>query len=162
MKEETLADYEIGNLFDLDYLKIFEIIKDVQNQRTKYIPKEFRKSFVNSLFTPLCSYVIEYLNNNKEKKGVIGSAKIDDTKVIYTVLSQNVYDLFFQRTKGKLFEGENEINYDIKYEEENYKRHTLIEKEYNLEELQKIVSSGEEIKDDTEDFKLLNEVFKNK
>ena len=38
----------------------------------------------------------------------------------------------------------------------------LYSKNLQLEELQKIISFGEEIKDDTEDFKLLNEVFKNK
>ena len=62
-----------------------------------------------------------------------------------------MYDLFFRRTKGKIFvEGETQIDYDIKYEEENYKKH----KKYNLEELQKIMGFGEKIEDKNEVLKL--------
>lgn len=65
---------------------------------------------------------------------------------------QTVYDLFFLWSKGKIFaEGENEIDYDIKYEEENYKINIIKEKEYAFEDLKKIVRFDEENKDKTQD-----------
>ena len=161
-KKETLADYEIGNLVDFDFFKIFNIL--LLKEKKQYHHEELQKKFVNTLFTPLCSYAIEYLNNHDEKKGVIGTSTLDETKIIYLVLNQTVYDLFFRRTKGKIFaEGENEIDYDIKYNEENYIRFPIKEKDYYLEDLQKMVRHGVEIKDETKDNLIyLNEVFNNK
>ena len=161
---ESLSDYEIGNLYDLDFLKLFEILQEIKEQEKKCSLQEYRKSYVNSLFSPLCSYAIEYLNENQEKPGIIGKSKVSQIDALYMVLNQIVFDLFFRREKGQIFaDGKNEINYDINYEDENYYEMRInYEKEYDFKEILNIISLGE-IKDNIEiDFKILKEVFKNK
>ena len=108
---ESLSDYEIGNLYDLDFLKLFEILQEIKELEKKCILQEYRKSYVNSLFSPLCSYAIEYLNENQEKPGIIGKSKVSQIDALYMVLNQTVFDLFFLGEKGQIFdEGKNEIN----------------------------------------------------
>ena len=54
MKKETLDEYEIGNLVDLDFLAIFEILKKIKNKRKKYSPK---RNFKNLL---LIHFLLHY------------------------------------------------------------------------------------------------------
>ena len=163
MKKQSLTDYEIGNLYDLDFLKAFENLNDIKEHKRKCSLQKYRKSYVNSLFTPLCSYSIEYLNNNDENIGIIGKSTVSGTHVIYTILNKAIYDLFFQREKGKIFvEVKTEINYKIKFDEENYYEPKInYDEKYSFEELLNIISLGE-IKDPLIDLKVLKDVFYNK
>jgi len=165
MSKKKLQDYAIGNLVDLDFLDIFEVLDTIKNLQRNGSLQDYRKSYVNSLFSPLCSYAIDYLNENKEKPGVIGSSKVSGLNVIYITLNQTVFDLFFNRTRGKIFsDGKNEINYNINNDEENYRLMNIdFKKEYNFNQLLHILSLGEKINQDEEDdFKLLKEVYHNK
>ena len=165
MSKKKLQDYEIGNLDDLDFLSIFNVLEDIKNKQKKGSLQEYRKSYVNSLFSPLCSYAIDYLNENKEKPGIIGASKVSGINVIYITLNQTVFDLFFNREKGKIFsDAKNEIDYDVNYNEENYRLMKInFEKEYNFDQLLHILSLGEEINDtESNDLKLLKEVYHNK
>ena len=108
------------------------------------------KSYTHSLFTPLLCYIIRYLNENGEKPGIIGKSKIKELNIIYTILNKNIYDLFFRKTKGKIFEGKSEINYGIKNDEENYYLSTIkkesekdYEQEFTYEDLKQIVMFDE-------------------
>ena len=164
MKKKTLNDYEIGNLFDLDFLKIFDILKDIKEQIKNCTLQNYRKSYVNSLFSPLCSYAIEYLNDNKEKRGIIGKSKVSGIDVIYIILNQAVYDLFFHRKKGQIFnDGKNLINYNISSEDENYLELKLdYDLEYDFEDLFKALDIDNDIKENSDDIKILKEVVNNK
>ena len=99
---EALEDYQFGNLKDFDFVKIFEILKTIKEEM-KISSLYITKSYVNSLFTPLLSFSIDYLNENEEKLGIIGKSTVDGLEVIYLVLNKSVYDLFFQRKKGSVF-----------------------------------------------------------
>ena len=143
---ESLNEYQLSNVIDYDYSKIASILQgkiDITKTLT------IKKSYVHSLFNPILSYIIEYLNENGEKQGVLGKSIIDQIGVIYIILNHNISDLFFKREKGFVFDGKNEINYDFKKEEENYflPKITSEEKEINIEILNKIASNfiGEEI-----------------
>lgn len=68
INDETLKDYQLGNVNDLDFSKIFELINTIsKNDIISF--KTIIKSYVNSLFTPLLSFAIQYLNENEEKEG---------------------------------------------------------------------------------------------
>ena len=165
MSKKKLQDYAIGNLVDLDFLDIFDVLDTIKNLQRNGSLQDYRKSYVNSLFSPLCSYAIDYLNENKEKPGVIGSSKVSGLNVIYITLNQTVFDLFFNRTRGKIFsDGKNEINYNINNDEENYRLMNIdFKKEYNFNQLLHILSLGEKINQaEEDDFKLLKEVYHNK
>ena len=165
MSKKKLQDYAIGNLVDLDFLDIFEVLDTIKNLQRNGSLQDYRKSYVNSLFSPLCSYAIDYLNENKEKPGVIGSSKVSGLNVIYITLNQTVFDLFFNRTRGKIFsDGKNEINYNINNDEENYRLMNIdFKEEYNFNQLLHILSIREKINQaEEDDFKLLKEVYHNK
>ena len=140
--EETFCDYQLGNLKDFDFFKIFELLNTIKEGET-INSEAITKSYVNSLFTPLLSFAIKYLNENEEKKGIIGKSTLENLEVIYLVLNKNIYDLFFQRKKGSVFGCNDTINYERKLEEDNY----LIsfveeEKEINCEILENLVLLG--------------------
>ena len=154
--EETLCDYQLGNLKDFDFFKIFELLNTIKEGET-INSEAITKSYVNSLFTPLLSFAIKYLNENEEKKGIIGKSTLENLEVIYLVLNKNIYDLFFQRKKGSVFGCNDTINYERKLEEDNY----LIsfveeEKEINCEILENLVLLGEKNIDKNE---TLKEIF---
>ena len=137
-KYETLSDYQLGNLKDFDFEKILELIEAIKEGKIlKY--EDCTKSYVNSLFTPLLSFSIQYLNENEEKECIIGKSTIENIDVLYLALNKNIFDLFFQRKKGNIFYNE----------EEN-------EKELNSEMLEDIVLLGEKNLDKNE---TLKEVF---
>ena len=83
-----------------------------------------KKSYSHSLFTPILSYIIEYLNNNQEKPGIVGKSIIDEIKIIYIILNHKIYDLFFKRDKGIIYMeiSEDKLNEIAStfYGEENY------------------------------------------
>ena len=89
MLKKKLQDYEIGNLDDLDFLNIFKTLEDIKKCQKIGSLQEYRKSYINSLFSPLCSYAIDYLNENKEKPGVIGTSKVSGINVIYIILGNS-------------------------------------------------------------------------
>ena len=154
--DESLNDYQLGNQKDLDFSKIFELIHTIQEGET-INTEDFTKPYVNSLFTPLLSFSIQYLNENEEKEGIIGKSTLENLEVIYLVLNKNIYDLFFQRKKGSIFGGNDIINYERKLEEDNY----LIfspkeEKEFNSKMLENLVLLGEKNLDKND---TLKEVF---
>ena len=118
MDSESLEDYQLTKIIDYNYFKIAEILSNKGNYNKDEL---MNKSFVHSLFTPILSYIIDYLKNNEEKPGIIGKSIVDDIKIIYIILNHNIYDLFFTKEKGKPFNGINEIDYNnLKNEKENY------------------------------------------
>ena len=83
------------------------------------------------MFTPLLSYIIDYLNHNadnrdnKEEKETkdelkpkIGKKLLNGIPILYALLDKKIYDLFFKKEKGLI--GKEEINYNLKPEKENY------------------------------------------
>ena len=149
MEKQSLTDYQIGILSDLDFMKIFEDLNKIKEGKIKSILQEYRLSYTNSLFTPLCLYSIEYLNDNEENPKIIGKSKINDIGVIYIILNQTVYDLFFLRKKGKIFpDVNNEIDYDINFKKENYYDIKIEdEKEYDFEGILSMVNLENNIED---------------
>ena len=139
-KKESLEDYQLYQLskvIDYDYSKIAEIITNTED-KSQF--QTIKKDYVHSLFTPVLSYIIGYLNNNKEEKGTIGKSKIDGIEVIYIVLNHKIYDLFFTREKGIVFNEENEIDFNT--EKENYYLPPIqVETEINEEILNQLANS---------------------
>ena len=135
--KESLEDYQLSQVIDYDYLKIAEMVNnnmDINQYQT------VKKSYVHSLFTPVLSYIIGYLNNNEEEPGIIGKSKINGIEVIYIVLNHKIYDLFFTREKGITYNENNEIEFNT--EKENYYLPPIqIEKEINEEKLKQIAFS---------------------
>ena len=155
INDETLKDYQLGNVNDLDFSKIFELINTIsKNDIISF--KTIIKSYVNSLFTPLLSFAIQYLNENEEKEGIIGKSAIENLEVIYLVLNKNIYDLFFQRKKGNVFGSNNTINFERKLDEDNYLISYTDEIEFNSKMLENVVLLGEKNIDKDE---TLEEVF---
>ena len=157
--KENLKDYQLGNIKDFDFQKILDILKNIHQQlySDSISQEDITKSYINSLFTPLLSYSIEYLNENKEKPGQIGKAFLNNIEIIYLVLNKQIYDLFFQRKKGKVFEGKNVINYERNYKEDNYPIYYMEEeKELDAKLLEDIVLLGEKKKEDNES---IEEIF---
>ena len=115
---ESIENYQITHAQDIDFLKIIEILKKKNKEDENLVTKRY----VHSLFTPLLSYIIDYLNNNntyKDKDELnIGKSKIYGISIAYAVLNKKIYDLFFRKKRGQI--SNNEINYDFKTQEENY------------------------------------------
>ena len=117
-KSESIENYQITYAHDIDFLKLIEII----NKKSKEDENLVTKSYVHSLFTPLLSYIIDYLNHKNSYKDKdelnIGTSSINDIPIAYAVLNKKIYDIFFNKKRGQI--GNNEINYDFKAQEENY------------------------------------------
>ena len=138
-KIESLKDYQLSNTIDFDYLEIAEKL----NKKEKINKDDvIKKSYSHSLFTPILSYIIDYINDNGEKPGIVGKSIIDNIEVIYIILNHKIYDLFFKREKGFLFDEANKIDYDLQIEKENYliPKMQYEEKELNEEALNQIAS----------------------
>ena len=113
--QDKKENYQITITEDIDFLQVIKFLNKKNN------PDEtLTKQYIHSLFTPLLSYIIDYLNNNDEKILVIGRGQIQNLKVVYSILNKEIYNLFFKRKKGKVFDGKEDINYDIEPEKENY------------------------------------------
>ena len=158
---DVLENYELGNATDLNFFKILEILNEIKEHEAVE-SKNITKTYVNSLFTPILSYIIDYLNENEEKKGIIGKSKIKQLNVVYTILNESIYDLFLIKIKGKILDSDNQINYDINFDDENYLiSHIKNEKILDLEKVKKIVSFDEEA-EDIESLKMLFMIKKKK
>ena len=134
---ESINDYQLSKVIDYDYLKIAEILN--QNGNT-FHDQIIKKSYSHSLFTPILSYIIEYLNNNKQKPGIVGKSIIDGIKIIYIILNHKIYDLFFKRDKGIIYNETKKI--DFNFENENYFLSPFqVEKEISEDKLNEIAST---------------------
>ena len=114
-KKESIEDYQITVSDDIDFLKLIDVLK--KNKYGNDI--SITKAYVHSLFTPFLSYIINYLNHNKDKKNIfIGKTVLYDIPIVYALLNKEIYGLFFKKEKGKI--GQEEINYEFKSIDENY------------------------------------------
>ena len=117
-KFESIENYQITYAHDIDFLKLIEILKKNSKEEENLVTK----SYVHSLFTPLLSYIIDYLNHKNSYKNKdelnIGTSRIYGIPIAYAVLNKKIYDIFFSKKKGQI--GNNEINYDFKAQDENY------------------------------------------
>ena len=139
-KNESIEDYQITVSDDIDFLKLIDVLK--KNKYDNDI--SITKAYVHSLFTPLLSYIINYLNHNKDKNNTfIGKSVLYRIPIVYALLNKEIYDLFFKKEKGKI--GQEEINYEFKSVDENYYYSSLEEK----------IGENEKIDED-----ILNQVLK--
>ena len=162
MKEKfCLDDYLLSNARSIDFLKIIELLNKGINDIEKI--KKQTKPYFNSLFSPILSYIISYLNSNGEQKGVIGKGKIDEFEVVYTILNKRIYDLFFLRKKGKIYDGTIEIDYNINKNEDNYQLTKFKkDKELNINKLRDFIAEiidEEKAKIDFENKNLIKELY---
>ena len=86
------------------------------------------KKNVHFLFTPFLFYILEYLNHNQDSKNIednihsfIGKSEIDKIPIVYSLLNETIYDLFFQKIN---FE---ELNKEIVDESLNEYEEVLLE-----------------------------------
>ena len=111
-ENESIEDYQITISEDIDVLKLIKILK--YNKFSENI--SINKEYTNSLFTPLLSYIIDYLSHNKDKKNeknlYIGKSELYGIPIVYTLLDKKIYKLFFKKEKGII--EEEKINYEIK------------------------------------------------
>lgn len=137
MLMERFENYQISKESTLFFVKLLKKI------RTKDLSKDpdLFKKYSHSLFSPFLYYLIEFKNQNANKeevKNFVGTSKVYESKVLYAILNEKIYDLFFQRKKGYVYDEKVEINYDIESDDENYSLFRLEdEKELNLETLKK-------------------------
>ena len=115
--KEKLSNYQLALENTLDLEKIMKAIKADVNLKDPDIFKTYK----HSLFSPILSFLIKYINEHGEKKGYIGKAKIKNLEVLYAVLNREIYDLFFNKEKC-IIRGEEstEIDFDNSMEEEDY------------------------------------------
>jgi len=137
MSKELFENYQISKESTLFFVKLLKKIKEKDLSKD---PELFKK-YSHSLFSPFLYYLIEFKNQNaneEEVKKFVGTSKVDDSKVLYAILNEKIYDIFFQRKKGYVYDEKVEINYDIEKDEENYYLFRLEdEKELDLETLKK-------------------------
>ena len=139
MNQESINDYQLKEIKEYNYSNIFDLLSKNKAYKKDDI---INKSYTHSLFTPILSYIIDYLNCKEELKGILGKSIIDEIEIIYIVLNHSIYDLFFKKEKGILFNGANEIDYKIK--KENYlipKNKVDEEEELDINALNKIACS---------------------
>ena len=115
--DEKLSNFQLTLENTLDFKKIMHPTKADGNLKDSDIFKTYKYS----LFSPILSFIIKYINEHGEKKGYIGKAKISKIGVLYAVLNREIYHLFFNREKGTIGVDESvEIDFDTSMEEENY------------------------------------------
>ena len=141
---EKFENYQIACQNSLDISILAEKIKNKGDAKAN----EIFKIYSHSLFSPLLYYIIQYLNNRDEKNIdniCAGKSEISNKKVLYAVLNRKIYELYFKKTKGPVYD-ENiniSINYNIPDEKENYSNagieeiNQTDEKEINLDTLKK-------------------------
>ena len=139
MNQESFNDYQLTKIMEYNYSKIVDLLSKKKEYNKDGI---INKSYAHSLFTPILSYIIDYLNFKEEQKGILGKSIIDEIEIIYIVLKHSIYYLFLKKEKGILFNGANEIDYKI--EKENYlipKNKVDEEEELDINALNKIACS---------------------
>ena len=150
-ENESIEDYQITTVDDLDILEIIKILKSHKYNNDASISKKY----VHSLFTPILSFIINYLNNKEDDKNnpdeedmhlYIGKSVVDNIESAYALLDKKIYDLFFEKKKGKI--GKEEINFE-ESDNENYliasAKKPIEKNENNFKEI-----IGEALKDNVE------------
>ena len=156
---DSIEDYQITVSDDIDFLKLIEVLKK-QNYDNDI---SITKAYVHSLFTPLLSYLINYLNHNKDKENIfIGKTVLYGIPIVYALLNKEIYDLFFKKEKGKI--GQEEINYEFKSADENYYYSPLKEKidkkeKNNKDILSQALKENVEVQLDNQTFDNIEKVF---
>ena len=150
-KNESIEDYQITTVDDLDILEIIKILKNHKSNENASIEKKY----VHSLFTPILSFIINYLNHNKDDEDnpdeedmhlYIGKSVVNDIECVYALLDKKIYDLFFKKKKGKI--GKEEINFETSDNENYYiasAKKPIEKNEHNFKEI-----IGEALKDNVE------------
>lgn len=101
--QDKKENYQITITEDIDFLQVIKFLNKKNN------PDEtLTKQYIHSLFTPLLSYIIDYLNNNDEKILVIGRGQIQNLKVVYSILIKK-YIIYFLKEKKEKFLMEKKI-----------------------------------------------------
>ena len=142
---EKFENYQIACQNNLDISILAEKIKNNDDAKAN----EIFKKYSHSLFSPLLYYIIQYMNNWDEKnidKICVGKSEISNIKVLYAVLNRKIYELYFKKTIGPVYDENININIDYKIpnEEENYsillyeEINQINEKEINLDTLKKM------------------------
>ena len=100
-----IEDYEIGNQKNFDFLEIYDLLLDKnEEEEENYIFENKLKECHHSLFYPILVYCINTLNSyDKEKlnknKLNIG---VDSKNRIYVSVNRMMYDLFFTEKEGSI------------------------------------------------------------
>ena len=158
-KKESIEDYQITVSDDIDFLKLIKVLKNNKNEKNISV----KKTYVNSLFTPFLSYIIKYLNPNKEKKNqFIGKTVLYGIPIVYALLNKEIYDLFFKKEKGKI--AQEEINCEFKSVDENYYysplKEEIDENEKNNEDiLSQILKENVEVQLENQTFEKIEMLF---
>ena len=117
-KNLSLQNYQLSDEKIFDFMKIMSMLKS-NNSNQKFVCSNIFKKYKYSLFSPILSYIIEYIKENGEKTGYIGKSNINDINILYYVINRKIYDLFLKRENGQIDEKETEIKFsDIR--DENY------------------------------------------
>ena len=117
-KNLSLQNYQLSDENIFDFMKIMSMLKS-NNSNQKFVCSNIFKKYKYSLFSPILSYIIEYIKENGEKTGYIGKSSINDINILYCAINRKIYDLFLKRENGQIDEKETEIKFsDIK--DENY------------------------------------------
>ena len=74
-QNESLNNYQLTQEKTYDFMKIIKLLES-QNGQEKLVNPDIFKQYEHSLFSPILSYNIEYLNENGSKTGFIGKATI--------------------------------------------------------------------------------------
>ena len=150
-ENESIEDYQITTVDDLDILEIIKILKNHKYNGDASISKKD----VHSLFTPILSFIINYLNpkeddkNNPDEEDMhlyIGKSVVDNIESAYALLDKKIYDLFFEKKKGKI--GKEEINFEESSNENYLIASARKPKEKNENNFKEII--GEALKDNVE------------
>ena len=118
-QNESLDKYQLTQEKTYDFMKIIKLLES-QNGQEKLVNPDIFKQYKHSLFSPILSYIIEYLNENGSKTGFIGKATIKGLNVLYSVINRKIYELFMDREKGQIDENETKIDFNSDKENENY------------------------------------------
>ena len=100
-----IEDYEIGNQKNFDFLEIYDLLLDKnEEEEENYIFENKLKECHHSLFYPILVYCINTLNSydkeklNKNKLGI----GVDSKNRIYVSVNHTMYDLFFTEKEGSI------------------------------------------------------------
>ena len=118
-QNESLDKYQLTQEKTYDFMKIIKLLESPNGQE-KLVNPDIFKQYKHSLFSPILSYIIEYLNENGSKTGFIGKATIKGLNVLYSVINRKIYELFMDREKGQIDENETKIDFNSDKENENY------------------------------------------
>ena len=123
---ERFEDYQIADEKSLDFEKLLIRIKEMSANSPR-INNELFKGYKHSLFSPFLYYLITYKNekikNNEKIEDFIGNATIhyyNNLKVLYAILNEKIYNLFFEGKKDYLYDEKIIIDFEIPRKDEEY------------------------------------------